>query len=297
MENLKLKDSLLGKDLLKILERGSLNDVKIKLSDGEIVANKDILMARSDYFATMFSNNKFIEGETDSVDMTYCSKAVMERIVKFLFSGEVTFDQLSLPQLLELSYTTDMMLLAKFKDKLEDYVEKYVDVNNDNGENEKFFPELISGLKLACQYNLTYIKEMIVLELNCCAIKDVTVKGHIKTLPFNLMKEIFLSDAYDDDEEFIKAKASDIEGFKASERLRFKALTYWLSENEASDEQMTDIVESFDFENFTADELLTSVRDSGLFSVKKIDKRFLDILNNKDLVLKEKELKIKKLEG
>ena len=71
--------------LLKMLERGSLNEVKIKLSDGEIVANKDILMARREYFATMFSNNKFIEEKTNSVDMSHCSKAVMERIVIYLF--------------------------------------------------------------------------------------------------------------------------------------------------------------------------------------------------------------------
>ena len=59
MENMKVKDRDM---LLKMLERGSLNDVKIKLSDGEIVANKDILMARREYFATMFSYNKFNKG-------------------------------------------------------------------------------------------------------------------------------------------------------------------------------------------------------------------------------------------
>ena len=47
--------------------------------------NKDILMARREYFATMFSNNKFIEEETNSVDMSHCSKAVMERIVIYGF--------------------------------------------------------------------------------------------------------------------------------------------------------------------------------------------------------------------
>ena len=50
-------------------------------------ANRDILMARNDYFATMFSDGKFIEGQTSSVDMSHCSKAVMEKIIKFLFSG------------------------------------------------------------------------------------------------------------------------------------------------------------------------------------------------------------------
>ena len=65
---------MLAKDLLRMLEQGSPNDIKLKLSDGEMSANKDILMARSDYFATIISNNSFIEGETSSVDMSHCSK-------------------------------------------------------------------------------------------------------------------------------------------------------------------------------------------------------------------------------
>ena len=58
-----------AEDILRILEQGSHNDVKIMLCDGQIAANKDILMSRSEYFATMFSNSRFIEGETSSVDM------------------------------------------------------------------------------------------------------------------------------------------------------------------------------------------------------------------------------------
>ena len=87
---------MLVKDLIKMLEQGSPNDVRIQLSDGEIFANKDILMARSDYFATMFRNDNFIEGKNCSVDMSHCSYAVMEKIVKFLFSGEAKFGDLSL---------------------------------------------------------------------------------------------------------------------------------------------------------------------------------------------------------
>ena len=109
-------------DILKMLERGSTNDIKIKLRDGEIVANKDILMARSEYFATMLSHNMFVEGETGSVDMSHCSKLVMETIIKFLFSGEVTFDEMSLAHHLELIHMTDLMLLTEFKDKVEDFV-------------------------------------------------------------------------------------------------------------------------------------------------------------------------------
>ena len=183
-------------DIVKILERGSLNDAKIKLSDGEIVANRDILMARSEYFATMFSNNKFVEGETSSVDMSYFRKAVMEKIINFLFSGEMTITQMALEQLLELTHATDMMLLTKLKEKVEDYFKDEVIVNS--RKNVKFLAELIEGIKVADQYNLTDIKETITVELYFGLKKipnDVSASDSFKTLPFYLIKDIFLYDA------------------------------------------------------------------------------------------------------
>ena len=273
MGNIKLKENnKLVEDLLKMLERGSLNDVKIKLSDEEIVANKDILMARSDYFASMFSNNKFIEGETGSVDMSHCSKAVMERIIKYLFSGEATFDQMYLAQLLELVHTTDMMLLAVFKETVATYVEHYITVNNASDDAAaRFFPELVSGLKLASKYKLTFTKRISWELYQGLKVipNDVTATDAFKTLPFNLIKDIFLADLWQD------------------QRGKFKAFMVWLTENEASEKQKTEIVESFNFEDFTAEELLTSVRDSGLYSAKRIDERVLDLLKNKDMKINE----------
>ena len=91
----------LVRDILRMLEVGSSNDVKVVLEDGEILANKDILSARCDYFATCFSNKetKFIEGETNSVDMSHCSKAVMDKIITFLFIGDVELHDLSVVEL------------------------------------------------------------------------------------------------------------------------------------------------------------------------------------------------------
>ena len=175
-----------------MLDRGSTNDVKIKLRDGVIVANKDILMARSDYFAAMLSNNKFVEGETGSVDISYCSKLVMEKIVKFLFSGEVSFDQMSLAHHLELIHMTDKMLLTEFKHKVEDFVVNKIESNEETVE--------VSALH------------------------------------------------------------------------RLEAFMVWLSENEVTEEQKKEIVESFTFEEFSA-----------------------DILKKKDQLLKEKEKKINEL--
>ena len=98
--------------MMAMLTDGTTNDVKVVLNDGEIFANKDVLSAGSDYFATMFSNKKtkFIEGETNTVTFSHCSKAIMEKIIQFLFTGAVMFDDLSSAQLVELVH-----LIAKFK--------------------------------------------------------------------------------------------------------------------------------------------------------------------------------------
>ena len=52
---------------------------------------------------------------------------------------------------------------------------------------------------------------------------------------------------------------------------------------------------SLDFEDFTVEELITSIRVSGLYPVKIIDKRLLDLVKNKDLKIEEQDLKIEKL--
>ena len=83
------------------------------------VANKDILMARSDYFQMMFSNNMFIEGETSSVDMSHSSKAIMEKIINYLICGQIRFTDISFTQVMELLDMSRMMLLNEFGSEVE----------------------------------------------------------------------------------------------------------------------------------------------------------------------------------
>ena len=256
MDKLVFKDrDMFVEDILKILERGSHNDAKIKLSDGEIVANKDILMARSEYFATMFSNNKFAEGETSSVDMSYFRKDVMEKIIKFLFSGEMTFVQMDLEQLLELTHASDMMLLTKLKEKVEDYVKDEVIVNN--RKNVKFLTELTEGIKVADQYNLTKMKETITVQLYFGLKRipnDVSSSDSFRTLPFSLIKDIFLFDA---------SSLHPLQGPRTPMPTtieRTNAFMVWYSKNEVTEEQKNEIVNSLDFEDFTVEELITSIR-------------------------------------
>ena len=61
---------------------------------------------------------------------------------------------------------------------------------------------------------------------------------------------------------------------------RFKAFLYWLSRNECSDEDKKEIIDSFNLlcGCFTADDLLTDVRQSGLYSMKEINDCVLEMI-------------------
>ena len=272
-----------AEDILKMLESGSPNDVKIILSDGNIFANKDILMARSEYFRTMLSNNKFIEGETSTVDMSHCRKAVMEKIIKFLFIGAVTFTDLSLIQHLELFHMAKMMLLEKFQEQLEEYVIN--DVIIESGDDVEFLRELISALKIANQYNLEdikfYIIERILFSFDDI-LSDAESSNSFKSLPFSLIREI---------NQFVLPLTCL--GGQPNLKLRFDSFIIWLSENEITEEQKDEIVESFEFEGFTVEELMTSIRDSGLYPANKIDQRVLVLFKEQSNLLEEKEKSLK----
>ena len=265
-----------------MLEQGSFNDVKIKLRDGEIDANKDILIARNDYFATMFSNNKFIEGKTNLVDMSHCSKAVMEKIVKFLFSGTVTFDGLSLAQLLELTHVSEMMLLDEFKGEVENYLLQTFAFHRVN------LSELILGLKIADTYNLaslaSYITRRVFFNLKDIP-NDVESSDSFKSLSFHLMREIVLSCVYN---SYMRRRRD-----QPTTKQVFDAYMVWLSENEVTKEDRNEIADGLNFEDFTLEELMNSVRDSGLYSGSKIDERVLELVKKKDNLLIEKDLKIR----
>ena len=277
-------------DILKLLKGGSSNDVRIKLSDGEILANRDVLIVRSDYFATMFRDNKFVEGETNTVDMSHCSKTVMENIVTYLFSGEISYNELTLAQLLELLNMSDMLLLTEVGDQLE----RYIIVDIISWSEVEFLPELISGLMIADHYNLSRVTAHLIKRISS-ALKDIpqipedaqnSFSFTFRTLPFNIVKK-FLLDPHPRRSTIFVGYGYD----NPTTKHRFDAFVFWLSKNEISDEEKKEIVDSFKFEAFTAEELLTSVRDSGFYAVKRIDQRVLDLVTRKE----EEIVKLKKM--
>ena len=259
------KDKLF-KDLLKMLSGGSSNDVKIVLEDGEILANKDVLSARCDYFATCFSKFKFTEGQTDTVDLSYCSKVIMEKIIHYLFSGRMELQDLSLSELIKMMNMASMLLLDELLTGTEKFVLGFLP---DTGVNCGSLPDLVEGLILVDQFKLQSIKDALVLELHLSLmdvvhIPDVVQESEaFKHLPVNLLKDVLQGDLY----EYVAIDSLP------TEKEKVNAFVYWLSENECDDQDKRKIKNLFDLDDFTEQELLADVKRSGLFSIQEIDNK------------------------
>ena len=85
-------------------------------------------------------------------------------------------------------------------------------------------------------------------------------------------------------------------GHNPSTQNEFDAYMFWLSDNEISEDDKREIADYFDgvLGDFTAEELLTDVKKSGLFSMKMIEDTVLEILQDKDRKLKAKDEAITK---
>ena len=59
--------------------------------------------------------------------------------------------------------------------------------------------------------------------------------------------------------------------------------------------ECSSVVQSFNFDDFTGKELLTDVRKSGLYSVVKIDKKVLELLDSSDMIIRQNESSIKSI--
>ena len=100
---------LLG-NLSKMLENETFHDLAIVLDEGHgsVRANKAILCSNSTYFASLFNNNN---SEKDShvdikIPTTFES---MTLVIKFLYTGKLECDSLSLKDTLDLLKLLELM--------------------------------------------------------------------------------------------------------------------------------------------------------------------------------------------
>ena len=246
-----LNDKLeVSRDLLAHLDDPEFSDVKIEASDGEVPANRTILSLRSQYFRSMLSaNNNFLESSTGHVKLPY-PKAVIEKVVVYIYSGEMDCADMALRSLLDLLELLNLMNLPS----------KYSIVQTFSLENiaEAKYPSIdcLKSLDDSSKMGSETVGETLLTHLgeNFIEISEVAEIGELS-------------------EAMITRLLQEKKHCENQTIHRLKTFVNWLSVNCMEDERKDGVLEYLDFSHFTHTELATYVRKSGLYNIDKIMER------------------------
>ena len=241
-------------DIVSHLQDPEFWDIKIICSDGaEIAANKTILGMRSPYFRSMFSsNNNFVESKAGCVKLPY-TKALMEKVVLYLYSGKMDCNDLDLGQMLDLLGLLDFMNLPEEASSLEEFTKKKI-------VDGKFsLSECIQNLENAFKPG---VGEALVVYLgkNFCKISKLAAVG-------GLSEPMML--------KLLEEKKED----RSQTIMRFQTFAKWLSFNSMDAAVKSEVLQLFNFDDYKFKELTSDVLKSGLYPVDQILER-LDQLHH-----------------
>ncbi|KAJ3216133.1 hypothetical protein HK099_005998, partial [Clydaea vesicula] len=169
-----------------------LADVKIKLSDGYVVAHQVLLAARCDFFKCMFIGDKWRLTRDDAMDLveinlTHVKTEVFEIVLKFLYNdGDVElFDDVKknffiefISFVVEVLAIADELMLGKLKEICGKILVSCLELSNvlqilEISENYSLAPLKSSVLEFICQNLETLIETKMLSSLEECLIDDI----------------------------------------------------------------------------------------------------------------------------
>jgi len=249
------REEKLLENISKLMARSSFNDLRIRLKNGvQLDANKVILAAMSPFFDRKLheriTTDQFLEIEIDIA----CSIEILEMVIKFFYTGKMNFDSLTLRELLDILYLLRLFEVNEFT-AIEKFTRRQIE------EGEFILAELLKLSSVAEAYNLDAIVSSIIscLKQN---ISEVSELPEVSYLSSNFLEDLINVNDEDDQDD------GELHSTK------FEILTLWLRSNTISEELTIKIKSMFDLRKFTNLQLISSVRNSKLFSCCSI----LDIL-------------------
>ena len=261
------------KNNLKFLRMNdSFNDVKIIFSDGIVCANSVIMSSASDYFSTMLNSDKFVEAQTKEVSMEeYGTKEAMERMVDYIYSGDMNLGETGFEILLEIMNLSKMLLLRtdSLFTSLEAYIISFI------SDGCLSLPNDLRGFLLVERYCLDSLRKHIIFDiyasLRCKNMED-EAGAILQQFNVKMIKEIMLY-KYNPVDRRTKKK------FVAPpySKEKFQCFQVWYSKNQdCKDEDKKIIRDSIDLDEFTGEELLTVVKKSGLFPEEDVTQKCIE---------------------
>ena len=200
----------------------------------------------------------------------YGTQKAMASIVEYVYSGKMNFGNLDFNTLLEVLNISKMMLMKT--DKLSGQIEEYI---NENVSKSAFctIGQLYHGFLLVERYCLENIRNSVAQEVFYC-IRSVErfakSKKVLQHFSVKLIKEILF---YHENQE----EDYEDEVLLPTTRQKFDFFMIWYSKNKDCDAiNMKIILDSFKLEDFSGKDLLTVVKQSGLFSEEDINKECIE---------------------
>ena len=300
-------------DLLKLP-----NDVVIILDDGQVEANKDLLSVRSDYFARSFNNPKFLESQSKSITMKGCTEAAMKALKNYIYTGEMDLKELSLPTLLRvMNFSRQILIEDDLYNSIEAYVKDTLNIAKPVSSASHSLTEELSEYIGKCpkltflecpalveEFRLDNLMEPVMQVLTIFLmfwnmtknqleyyLLDFTdsqwslveqnrniILSEFQKLPLKTVKDV-VNMKYDKD----KVLRKRFEGSGLT-RTRFSLFVAWYSENEGNCSKMEKkvILASFNYMDFTGEELVTVVGRSGMFSREEVDRMVIEKFRQND---------------
>ena len=201
-------------------------------------------------------------------------KVVFDKVVWFLYTGNLEFRDLSLTDLLQLEYVLNLMLLETASEGTSEYIKQ----SSQNGGLT--LVETIKALDLTYEYGLETSK-LSLLNFLRDNLSETSELPEFLELPSKILKDLLL------------VKTTEADSYE-----RLKALQTWRQEegNDLDALQISLIRDSLDLKHFTTQDLVGIVRKSDLFPQDLIIEALTEVIKSKDESLAVMSAKVTNLE-
>ena len=201
-------------------------------------------------------------------------KVVFDKVVWFLYTGNLEFRDLSLTDLLQLEYVLNLMLLETASEGTSEYLKQ----SSQNGGLT--LVETIKALDLTYEYGLETSK-LNLLNFLRDNLSETSELPEFLELPSKILKDLLL----------VKTTSGDSYD-------RLKALQTWRQEegNDLDSREISLIRDSLDLKHFTSQDLVGIVRKSDLFPQDLIIEALTEVIKSKDESLAVMSAKVTNLE-
>ena len=201
-------------------------------------------------------------------------KVVFDKVVWFLYTGNLELRDLSLTDLLQLEYVLNLMLLETASEGTSEYIKQ----SSQNGGLT--LVETIKALDLTYEYGLETSK-LSLLNFLRDNLSETSELPEFLELPSKILKDLLL------------VKTTEADSYE-----RLKALQTWRQEegNDLDALQISLIRDSLDLKHFTSQDLVGIVRKSDLFPQGLIIEALMEVIKSKDESLAVMSAKVTNLE-